>query len=162
MSFASRTLNSFFILPALLLTAASISVNCLWEGCMTTDQYGNRISLFELQRKSEKMLCETQTSLQRIRSKDRIAEALTAGKMTLVEAAAQFRSLYKDSNARLSSQQPPSVREEREAWCRKIIAWSVAKASAEQSPDRADALRQRLERELHAQRTYDSSMSLPN
>jgi hypothetical protein len=162
MNFMGRMLSAFFICLAMLFTLTSLSAEWLFELGTVTDQFGNRVSLLDLERKGEQIANETQTSLERVLSKERVAESLTTGELTLVEAAALFRSMYDDPKAWHHPQRRRPGREDGEAWCREVIEWTVTKVRIDQSPSQADAVRQRLEMELQEQQTYHGTVRLPD
>lgn len=147
----SRLLRGLFVLFALLLTFASLCVDWLLEIGTVTDRYGNAVSLLESRRKGEQLTREAQAALERIRVKERIAEALLNDEMTLLEAAACFRSLHEDPRTWHHPFRPRPQRDDREGWCREVIAWIETKVRVEQSPSQADAVRQWLEAELQEQ-----------
>lgn len=162
MNFMSRMLSGFFVVTCLLLTFTSLSAEWLFELGPMTDRFGNRISLLELQRKDEQMSRELHMSIEHLRYKDTVAEALHRGKITLIDAAAMFRSLYEDPKAWHHPRRPRPGREDGEIWCREVIDWTETKVRLEQSPCHADALRRSLEAELQQQLTYHGTVKLPD
>ena len=161
MKFMSRLLSSLSVLTALLLTLTSLPPEWLSDLCSPTDQFGNRISLYEAQRAAEQLSRETEATVARLTVKDRVAEALTSGKMTLFEAAVCFRSLYEDPRSWHHPHRPRPEHEDGESLCREAIDWTETSVRLMQSPDRADTLRQRLEAELQEQLECYGLVTLP-
>lgn len=162
MNLMSRILGFLLSITALLLTFSSLFADRFLEQWTVTDQYGNRVALIDLQRRGEQMARGCQTTLERARCKDIIAESLCQGKMTVVEAAAAFRSLYEDPQSWHHPHRPRPDHEDGATWCHQVIEWTVMKVSLEQSSSQADAVRQRLERELQEQLADGGSIKLPD
>lgn len=162
MVLTSRLLSSLTVLIALLLTFASLPSESLLDLWYTTDQFGNRISLLEAQRRGEQLSREVQATVARLAIKDRIAEALRSDKMTLIEAAACFRSLYEDPKSWHHPHRPCPSHDDGESWCREVIEWVYRSVRIEQSPDRASTMRQRLEEELQEELEYNGVVTLPD
>jgi hypothetical protein len=162
MDFMSRMLSGLFIFAALLLTLASLSAEWLFEVCLLTDQHGNRVSVFDLQRKGDQITREVQTSIERLDVKDKAVGALIRGKMTLLEAAALFRSLYEDPKSWHDLRCPRPRREDGENWCRVVIEWTASKLHDEQPSSQTDAVRQRLEAELQRELASHGTVKLPD
>lgn len=162
MNLMSRILGFLLPITALLLTFSSLFADRLLEQWTITDQFGNHVALIDLQRKGERMSRGCQTTLERARCKDIAAESLCQGEMTLVEAAAFFRFLYEDPQEWHHPHRPRPDHEDGATWCHQVIEWTVMKVSLEQSPSQADAVRQRLERELQEQLADCGSVALPD
>jgi hypothetical protein len=160
MNLASRVLISFFVLIAVLLTCTSLSRERLFDLCTYTDQFGNRISLFEVLRNSEQLNREVRSTIEFTCSKGQIVEDLLSGERTLIETAIRFRALYEDARNWHDPDRPRPAPEDGESWCREVIEWAVAKTWHEQSPSQAEALRQRLEEELQDYLEYRSVATL--
>jgi hypothetical protein len=161
MDFMSRLLSGLFLFTALLLTLASFSAEWLFEFCAITDQHGNHVSLSDLQRKGDRMTRDVQISLDRLGSKETAVGALIRGEMSLLEAAALFRSLYEDPKAWHHPLLPRPSREDGESWCRVVIEWTESKLRDEQSASQASAVRQRLEAELQSELASHGTVKLP-
>jgi hypothetical protein len=161
MSLITRALAGLCVVTAPLLTFAGVSAEWLYEQCTIADRFGNRISLFELQRRNEQMSRKLQVSIEHFHSKDTVAEALYRDQISLVEAAARFCSLYDDPKSWHHPHHPRPGRDDGETWCREVIDWMETKVRIEESSCRANAVRQRLEAELQQQLTYHGSVKLP-
>ncbi|HTU88592.1 MAG TPA: hypothetical protein VMF69_00710 [Gemmataceae bacterium] len=161
MNLMSRMLSGLFALTALMLTVSSLPAESLLELFPMTDRFGRRMSLVETQRQGEQLSRLTQGVMERLCCKERISDALTSGEMPLIEAAACYRSLYEDSKAWHNFQRPCPKHDDGENWCREVILWTDMKIRIEQSPDKADALRQCLEAELQELLECHSTVGLP-
>ena len=102
-----------------------------------------------------------QTSIERLGSKETAIGALIRGEMTLLEAAALFRSLYEDPKAWHHPQLSRPSHEDGESWCRIVIEWTESKLRDEQSASQADAVRRRLEAELQHELASHGTVKLP-
>jgi hypothetical protein len=161
MNYMSRILSGFFVMTSLLLSFASFSAEWLFERGPITDQFGNRVSLLDLQRRDEQISREIQLSIDQVKSKDTVAAALHRGEITLIDAAVMFRSLYEDPYAWHHPQRPRPARGDGAVWCREVIDWIDTKVRMEQSPSQAEAVRQRLEAELQRELAYHGLVKLP-
>jgi len=161
MNLMSRMFNGLFALAALLLTCTTFPTEWLFEQVTVTDQFGNRASLREIQRKSGQLSREAQVAYERIVAKDEIAEALRNGEMTLLAAATRFRALHADPQSWHNPYRPLPEHQDGAAWCRLVIEWVEANTRIDHSPSQADALRQRLEAELQEQLDCYGTVILP-
>ena len=148
MNLMSRVLSGFFVASALLLTIASLSAEWVFDACTITDSCGNRISLLDAHRQGERLTLELQATMERIAVKEQIAGMVAEDEMSLIEAAAWFRSLHEKHGSQVNVLCHKAGQSEGEGWCREVIAYAENKARYEKSPSRAEALRQRLEAEL--------------
>lgn len=148
MSLMSRMLSGFFVVSALLLTLASLSAEWVFEACTVTDSTGQRFSLLDAHRQGEQLTRELQATMERTNTKEKIADMVAGGEMSLIEAAAWFRSLHEKRTSWDNLLRPSPGQDEGEGWCRIAIDYVDNKVRFEKSPSRADALRQRLEAEL--------------
>ena len=162
MNVMSRLLSGFFVCSALLLTLTSLSVDWLIEVYAPIDQSGNYFSLFEAQRKSEQLTREIAISLERIRSKEKVVDALLNGEMTLFEAAASFRSLHQDARTWYDPRCAPPAFDDGESWCRQVINWAELQLRHGHSASLAIAERECLEAELQEEMDCDGKVSLPD
>jgi hypothetical protein len=161
MNLINRSFSSLVVFTALLLTFCSLAVEWLFELYPTTDQNGNRVTLFDLHRKGDQITRDVQTSIEHVHSKEMAADALFRGEITLFDAAVLFRSLYEDPKSWYDPQRSRPRRDDGEGWCRLVIEWTETRIRDEQSPSQADALRQRLEAELQRQLACHGSVKLP-
>lgn len=148
MNLMGRVLSGFFVASALLLTIASLSAEWVFDACTITDSCGNRISLLDAHRRGERLNCELQAIMERIGVKEKIVGMLAEDEMSLIEAAAWFRSLQENRGSQVNLLCHKPGQSEGEGWCREVISYAENKVLHEKSPDRANALRQRLEAEL--------------
>lgn len=162
MSLISRMLSGFFVVSALLLTLASLSAEWVFEACTVTDSTGRRISLLDAHRQGEQLTRELQATLERTNTKEKIADMVIGDEMSLIEAAAWFRSLHDKRTSWDYLLRPGSGQNEGEGWCRIAIDYVDNKVRFEQSPSRADALRQRLEAELKEHLDCHGGVELPD
>lgn len=162
MSLTRHMLNSGLLLIALLLTYSSFVADKLFELCKAMDVFVDDVSLLDLRHKDEQMTQQSRIALERMRSKDRIAESLILGDLPLAEAAALFRSLYDDSKSWCHPDRPRPGHEDSATWCREVMDWTVNKVRIERSPSQADALQQRLEEEFQEQVTKCERVQLHN
>ena len=162
MNVMSRLLSGLFVLTALLLSLTSFSVDWILELYTPTDQFGNRISLFENQRKSEQLSREIAISMERIESKETVVEACINGEMSLCEAAADFRALHRDSRSWRDPLRPMPEFDDGESWCREVIHWAKLRIRFGRSESQADAVAQRLEEELQEEMDCEGRVSLPD
>lgn len=162
MNFMSRLLSGVLLCTALLLTVASLSAEWLIDLCAPLDPYGNRMDLFELQRKGEQLSHEVQVTIERVQTKDTIIEQLVSGEMTLIEAAAWFRSLHEDPRTWHNPRNPRPEHDEGERWCYVVMDYAGTKVQCERSESQADALRQRLEAELQELVECHGAVKLPD
>jgi hypothetical protein len=160
MSLISRSFSSFVLLSALLSSFLCLAADKLIDLGIVTDQFGNRVSLLDLERTGDRMACETQSSLARCRSKDKIADSLIHGDLPLLEAAALYRSLYDDPRSWRHPQRPRPGHEDGETWCREVIEWTVTKVYMEKSPSEAKTLQRRLQAELQDLLNSHSTLEL--
>jgi hypothetical protein len=161
MSIMSRMLGSFLLLTTLLLTCINISAHWLFEGDSPADWFDECVSLVEAQRRGEQLSRQAQLTAERLRIKDEIVEALRKGQMTLIDAAAYFRSLHEDPKSWRYPNDPWPGPKEGESWCRVVIEWTDRYLSCQQSPGQTNALRQRLEAELQEQLKAHGAVTLP-
>jgi hypothetical protein len=161
MVLVSRLLSSLFVVIALLLTLASLPSEWLLDLCAPTDQFGNRISLIEAQRRGKQLSREVKAAIARLEIKDRITEALMGDKMTLIDAAVCFRSLYEDPKSWHHPYRPRPEPDDAESWCIEVMNWTEMRVRLTHSLDQAEALRQRLEAELQEQMDRYSIVTLP-
>ena len=161
MDFMSRMLSGLVVFAVLLLTLASLSAEWLFEFCIITDQQGSRVSVSDLQRKGDRIMRDVQTSLDRLHSKDAVADVLIRGDTTLFEAAAFFRSLHEDAMSWHNPLLQRPRRDDGESWCRIVIAWTESKLRDEKSASQADVVRQRLEAELQRELATHGAVKLP-
>jgi hypothetical protein len=162
MNLMNCMLSGLFVLTALLLTFFSLSAEWLLELYTPTDPFGNCISLLESQRQGEQLSHETQLVVERIHLKDAAVEKLLRGEMTLIEAAAWFRSLHDDTRTWRHPFYPRPEHDDGESWCREVINWAETKMHAEHWASHADAMRQRLEAELQEQLECYGTVILPD
>lgn len=162
MSLSSRLLSGLLGGTALLLTFASLSAEWMIEACMVTDSTGQRISLLEAHRKGQRLTREVQEALERGRTKDRIADMTVSGEMSLLEAAAWFRSLHQDPRSWNDFAHPRPGEHEGKAWCLAVIDYVEAKTRYEQSASQAEVVQQRLQAELQAQLDGRADVELPD
>lgn len=148
MNFLSRVLSGFFVASALFLTIASLSAEWVFDACTITDSCGNRISLLDAHRRGERLNLELQATLERIAVKEQIAGMVAEDEMSLIEAAAWFRSLHEKHGAKVNMLCHNPSLSAGENWCREVIAYAENKVLYQKSPSRADAIKQRLEAEL--------------
>jgi hypothetical protein len=162
MCFLNRLLSNLVVFTALLLTLGSLSAEWLFEQFTITDQHGNQVSLFDLQRKGDRITRQVQTTMEHLHSKEMAAEALFRGEMTLLDAAVLFRSIYEAPKSWWHPQCSRPKHEDGEGWCRLVIEWVETKIRDERSSSQADALRQRLEAELQQQLADHGTVKLPD
>jgi hypothetical protein len=161
MNLANRMPISFFVPIAVLLTCISLSGEGPFDWCAYTDQFGNRISLFEVLRNGEHLKREVRTAFEFICTKDKVVEDLLNGERNLIEAALLYRSLYEDARNWHDPNRSRPALEDGEGWCREVIECAVTKTCYEHSPRQAEALRQRLEAELQDRLEYHGVAMLP-
>ena len=162
MNSMSRLLSCFFVFTAVLLTFTSLSADWLMELYSPTDQFGNRFSFAEAQRKSEQLSRELAISIERIRTKESVVDALLNGEMTLLEAAAAFRSIHERPQSWHDPLCARPQRDDGESWCRQVIHWVEMRVSLGHSPSLATTERERLEAELQEQMDCDGKVRLPD
>jgi hypothetical protein len=162
MSLLTRLLGGFCVGSALLLTFATLSAEWVFEACTVTDSFGQRISLLEAHRRGERLTREVQATLERIGTKERIAEMVASGEMTLIEAAAWFRALHREPQTGNILICPRPGKDDGKAWCRGVIDYVETKTRFEQSASQADVVRQRLLAELQEQLDGRSNIELPD
>ncbi len=162
MGLTSRFLSLFSILTAVMLTVASLTAEWVFEACMVTDASGNRISLFEAQRKGERLTREVQATLERVETKGKIADMVMSGEMSLIEGAAWFRSLSREPHAWHALVCPPPGPKEGEGWCRLLVDWIDTRTRYDRTASEADAVRQCLESELQTHLDRDGCIELPD
>lgn len=157
----SRLFNGLFVLASLLLASTNLPAEWLLELCPLPNDYGECTSLLETQLHTEQMARLAQSSMERVYCKEKVAEALTSGKMSLLEAAACFRTLHEDPNSWRNPFSPRLEYNDGEGWCREVIQWTETRTRLMQSPYQADLLRDRLEAELQEQMEHCRSVKLP-
>lgn len=162
MSLISRLLSSILLICALLASFLCLAADRLFELSTVTDLFGHRISRLEQERKSELMTRDTESSLARLGSKDRIAESLIRGELSVVDAAALYRSLYDDPRAWRHPHRPKPKHDDGETWCREVVEWTVTKVSMERSAREAEVLQRRFETELREQLVSHGMLRLTN
>lgn len=162
MNFMSRLLGGFVVLIALVLVVACCFRDKLIQLYVPTDQFGNRLSLFEIHLKGQLLSRETQLFKERFSAKDKIVAALIARKLTLREAAAQYRSLYEDSQSWNNPFRPQPDYNNGIAWCREVIVCTMTRLRPNQTPYQCELLQQRLEGELAEQLSNDGTVVLPD
>lgn len=148
MNLISRMLRCFLIFTALLLTGISLSANWLFERRSLADWFDDCAALLEAERKGMQLALESQETLNRVFVKTKIAEALRNGEMTLIDAAAIFRSLYEEPKAWHDPRKPRPAFNDKEGWCREVIHWTEHYSFPDNLTSQAQALHQRLEAEL--------------
>ena len=125
------------------------------------DRSGDPISM-QVERDREARLEEQFEELNaRIAAKDRIADRLLAGEMTLAEAAAYFGRLYERAGLRADALREYRGSSEGEILCRQVIAWVENKVRSEQSPEEAERVVRRLEAELRRHLAEQGTVELP-
>jgi hypothetical protein len=162
MTLVSRLLSGLFVFTALLLVFASFSADKLLEVCIPTDQYGNRLSLLDLQRESEELSREFALFSQRFRAKERVMETLITGDMTLREAATEFRNFYEAPPAWNNPFRPRPEYDDGVGWCREVIDWTMNHLHGQRSPYQSEVVRQCLEAELQEQLDNYGTVTLPD
>lgn len=162
MNLISRLFSSLFAITALLFILTSLPADWMLELGAPVDLSGSLRSLLEAQRKGEQLSRKAQSSLAQVAIKDRIGEALTSGKMTLIEAAVCFRSLHEDPKTWHHPSRPCPSHGDDESWCREVIEWVDNSVRINHSADQADALRQRLEVELQEHLDYYGGVKSPD
>lgn len=162
MASMSRTIGGVTILAALLLSFRYLPVELLDLVYPQTNRLGERISLAEEARKTQRLEEQSEQVTERLVLKEEVAEQFFAGELTLFEAAARFRALHQRMGPSPNLRIFFGTASEEEGWCRQVIMWMEAKARFEQSPGQAQALVQRLEGELrdHMQ-AHSSRVVLP-
>jgi hypothetical protein len=161
MSLISRFLGAFLLTAAVLVTVASLSAEWIFEACMVTDSSGNRVSLFEAHRKGEQLTRQAQAALERMNKKEKIAEMVISGEMSLIEGAAWFRAFHREPHAWHVPTCPPPGPKEGEGWCRVVVDWIDTYVRFHQSPSQAEAIRDRLEAELQTHLDHNGVIELP-
>ena len=162
MEFISRLLSGLFVLSALLLTLTSLSVDWVLELYAPMDQYGNRVSLLDLQRKTEQLSNEMAIAMDRIIRKEAVVHACMDGDMTLCEAAARFRTLHEDPRSWHHPSRPRPEFDDGESWCREVLKWAEIRVHFQRSDSQAHAVLERLETELEAQMECEGEVFLPD
>ncbi len=162
MGLASRFLSLFSILSAVLLTVASLTAEWVFEACMVTDASGSRISVFEAQRKGERLTREVHAALDRVETKGKIADMVVSGEMSLIEGAAWFRSLSRESHAWHALVCPLPGPKDGEGWCRLVVDWIDTRLRFDRTASQADAVRHCLESELQEILDRDGGIELPD
>jgi hypothetical protein len=135
------------VLLAAVLASASLCVHCVRDLSVRRDTGGAAINLvweYERTMELERRYGGTPTRMER---KEKIAAAVLAGEMTLREAAAAFARAEEIGAPR--DRPPLAGASEQERLCRAVIEWVVVKVRFERSAAEADAVRQRLEAQLH-------------
>jgi hypothetical protein len=148
------------VCAAFLLSFAHLSLE--WsDQFVEKNHYGERISL-EAERERTSHLTEQFDELnERITAKDRIAERLLAGEMTLTEAAASFGRLYDRPLLREEIHRVYPECSKGESLCHRVIDWVEFKVRMDQSPDEAEVVRRRLESELQKHLAEHGAVELP-
>ncbi|HTU20863.1 MAG TPA: hypothetical protein VMG10_22615 [Gemmataceae bacterium] len=162
MNALSRLLSGFLVFTAALLIVISLSVDWLLEQYAPVDSFGNRISLFEAQRKSEQLSREIAASMERIRTKETVVGAVINGEMSLFEAAACFRSLHEDIRTWHDPLYPRPELDDGEKWCRQVINWVATRSRRGPTASQAMAAHQRLEEELREEMQRHGWVKLPD
>lgn len=162
MNLVSRLLSGLFVLTALVLVLASFSADRLLQMCIPVDQYGNRLSLLEIQRQGQELSREFASFSQRFGAKQRAMKLLIAGEMTLSEAATEFRSINENAPTWYHPFRPRPKYDDGAGWCREVIEWSMNQVRVAESPHETEALRQRLEAELQEQMDVYGNVTLPD
>lgn len=162
MASMNRTIGGAAVLAALLLSFNSLPVELLDLVCPQTNRFGDRVSLAEEARKTQRLDELGEQVAERLALKDELAEQLLAGERTLLETAARFRALHQRIGPMPEVRAFFGTASEEEGWCRQVMCWMEAKVRYELSPRQAEALVQRLEGELreHMQ-AHDNRVVLP-
>jgi hypothetical protein len=158
MSLLSRLALLLALITA-VLASASLCVQRARELSVRPDTGGAPLSLareYDRTMELDRRYGGTATRMER---KEKIAAAVLAGEMTLREAAAAFAQAEEIG----AQGDRPSVAgaSEQERLCRAVIEWVVVKVRFERSPAEADAVRQRLEAQLHEYLAGPGGMGLP-
>ena len=148
MASMSRLIGGATVLAALLLSFQYLPVELLDLACPHTNRFGDRVSLADEARKSQRLDVLGEQVAERITCKEELAEQLLAGELTLVETAARFRAVHQRVGPVPDLRAIFGTASEEEGWCRQVIGWMEAKVRHELSPGQAEALVQRLEGEL--------------
>lgn len=161
MNLTSRAFNGLFVLIALGFAAANLPAEWLLKLHPLTDQSGDAVSLRQVQLRKEKLLRSARSANERLCFKEKVAEELDCGNISLIEAAGCFRALYADPE---SWQNPFRVRpahDDGEGWCREVIRWMELRMQREQPSDKLRTFRYQLESELRDQLEHYGSVTLP-
>jgi hypothetical protein len=161
MNLMGRVFNGFLVLSALLFAVSSIPAEQLSELCALADRSGRLKPLREVWRQREKLFRMRRSIAERECCKQKIAEALNSGQLSLIEAAAYFRSLYEDPDSWPNPRRPRPQHDDGESWCREVIDWMEKDPFSERSSGEAGALHQRLEEELQEQLDCNGFVILP-
>lgn len=159
MNLMSRLLSCFVLLIALL---ASISAERLMDLWTLHDANGHTISLFQIIQNREELMQQMHMSQQHSAEKDRIAAALMAGEMTLEEVALDLRSLFEETKSWKNPVRPRPHHDDGPAWCREVIAWTIARYRWECSACQCELLRKRLEDEYKKLQDESGGINLPD
>jgi hypothetical protein len=162
MNLVSRLLSGLFMLTALLLVVASFSADRLLRMCIPVDQYGNVLSLLELQRQGQELTRKFESFSQRFRAKQRVMKMLIARDMTLSDAAIEFRSINENAPTWYHPFRQRPKYDDGVGWCREVIEWTMNQVRVEESPHETEALRQRLETELQEHMDKYGNVALPD
>jgi hypothetical protein len=162
MNFFRREVCGLAVFVAVLVGFSALSRAWLKDSFPPTDPLDGAVAEPEEQPKSEQISSGVQVLMERGRVKDRVVGELLAGKITLLEAAAWFRSLYEEPGSWPNPRSPRPRRDEGERWCRLVIDWAVAKTAHDKSAREARAARQRLEDELQEHLHYQRTVVLPD
>ncbi len=156
-----RLLCGVGVLVALGLSFARWSLAWSEDLVVATDRTGERISM-QVERERDSRLTQQFEELgRRIAAKDRIAERLLAGEVTLPEAAAVFDRLFERAGLRTEALRAYEGSSEGEILCRQVVAWVENKLSLERSPGEAEAVRRRLEAQLRKLLAERGTVELP-
>jgi hypothetical protein len=98
-------------------------------------------------RRAADLMTRDQATLARIIVKSHVVQDLLAGRLTLLEAAAQFRCVNETAEQPLDLTQSFPGRTEGERYCRQVLQWSRIEAQRLPSDESADVMH-RLEAEL--------------
>jgi hypothetical protein len=146
---------------ALFLSFARWSFDWSEDLVPAKDRDGDRISM-QVERDREARLEEQFEELNaRIAAKDRIADRLLAGEMTLAEAAAYFGRLYERAGLLTDALRAYRGSSAGEILCRQVIAWVDNKVRSEQSPEEAERVVHRLEAESRRHLAEQDTVELP-
>jgi hypothetical protein len=158
----SRTIGSVTVLAALLLSFRYLPVELLDFVYPQTNRLGDRVSLADEARKTQRLNELSEQVTERLALKEELADQLLTGELTLVETAARFRALHQRIGPLPDVRTFFGVASEEEGWCRQVMIWMEAKVRIEQSPVQAKTFVQRLEGELrdHIQ-AHDNCVVLP-
>jgi hypothetical protein len=157
----SRLFAIPLVCAALLLSFTVIPAEWLDELLAGTDAVRERISLIEEQQRGVRLTQEIDVVLERLLVKDRVAEQLIVGEITLFQAGASFLALHDAPELLDRLRQSFSSSSDNESACRQAIAWAEVRTRVMHSPELGEAVRQRLEAELREHLERYGTVELP-